>query len=391
MDPADFTLLIHHHNVAYQAGSGEIWLPAGIARWVSALAVHFKAIGLLLHESDAHTSRQDTPIPEPNVRLSSLGPPGRYWDRLGRMQRIRRACQAAGASADGLLVRGLTPRQAAVWDHTPVANKAFLLVRSPRQQRITHLNPAALFSAAINSYREREFGRIARQEALLIVNSPTYLAEIEQLYGRQAHFISTNILRQAEFAPLRVRPLGDPYRLLYVGRLHFLKGLRELFEAISLLQAQGLPCVLDIVGAPEEPVATRLQELAQRLAIADQLRWRGFVPFGPELFECYQSADIFLLPSYTEGFPRVIWEAAANSCPVITTRVGGIPAILEHERHALLVPPKDGAALAAAVQRLVADEALRGQIVVGAYQRALEFSVEANAQKLTDILAKAWN
>lgn len=391
MDPAEFRLLIHHHNVAYQADSGEIWLPAGIARWVSSLAVHFREIGVLLHQSTTHQSRQDTTITQSNVRLHSLGPPGHYWDRFERMRRIRRLCQREGRQADGLLIRGMTPRQYTVWKHTPVPRKAFLLVRSPKQQRITQLKPIDLLSATINQYREFQFSQIAKKDTLLMANSPTHLPEIERLSGKEAYFVSTNILREAEFAPLHVRPVTAPYKLLYVGRLHFLKGLRELIKAVSILKQGGQTCELDIVAARQEPVYTQLRELAEQLGVAKQLHWRGFVPFGPELFMFYQSADAFVLPSYTEGFPRVIWEAAANCCPVIATAVGGIPAIIEHEKHALLIPPKDEAGIVTAVERLLSDEPLRQHLVESAYQRAQEFCVEANAKNLVEVLSKAWN
>ena len=108
MHPADFRLLIHHHNVAFQPDSGEIWLPAGVARWVSAIAPHFKTLGLLFHQSGTPNPRQDTPVREENVQLHSLGPPGHYWDRFERMRRIRRVCHKAGGQADGLLIRGMT-------------------------------------------------------------------------------------------------------------------------------------------------------------------------------------------------------------------------------------------------------------------------------------------
>lgn len=391
MDPANFTLLIHHHNVAYQVVSGEIWLPAGVARWVSAIAVHFKAIGLLLHQSAEPLPKQDTPIRQKNVHLYSLGPPGHYWDRFERMSRIRRVCQREGVQADGLLIRGMTSRQYTVWKHTPVSRKAFMLVRSPRQRRIFSLRPIKILSTIMNRQLEREFIQIAKKDTLLMANSPTHLPEIERLSGKEAYFVSTNILQEAEFAPLHVRPISIPCRLLYVGRLIFLKGLRELIKAVSILGQGGQACDLEIVAAKQEPVYTQLRELAEQLGVAKQLHFRGFVPFGPELFKFYQSADVVVLPSYTEGFPRVIWEAAANCCPVIATSVGGIPAIIEHEKHALLIPPKDEAAIVTAVERLLSDELLRQRLVVSAYGRAQEFCVEANAKNLVDILSKAWN
>ena len=391
MHPEDFKLLIHHHDVAYVAKPGEIWLTAGIGRWVSALSAHFKEIGLLLHTSARPLPRQDTPVTKENVRLYSLGPPGHYWDRLPRMRRIRQACRQAGSQADGLLIRGLTPRQYTVWQHTPVPRKAFLLIRSPRQSRITDLSLMTILSEVINKYREHEFSRIAKNDTLLMVNSPVHLPAIEKISGKKAHFVPTNTIRAAEFAPLQVRPISVPLKLLYVGRLHLLKGLRELFQAISILQQQGYPCVLDLVAAQEEPVYAQLRALAGQLGITGHINWRGYVPFGPELFDFYQAADVFVLPTYTEGFPRVLWEAAASCCPMVTTSVGGIPSLLAHETHALLIPPKDVQAIVISVKRLLSDSLLRRELVEQAYRHALEFSVEACAKKLALTLSGEWS
>ena len=391
MNPAEFKLLIHHHDVVFRSRSGKIHLTAGIARWVSALADHFKEIGLVFHESKRLQSRQDTSIDRGNVKLYSLGIPGHYSDRISRMRRIRNVCSEAGKHADGLLIRGLTPRQYTVWKHTPVSNKAFLLVRSIRQPRLTRFSLINLISAAINLMREYEFRKIATTNILMIANSPNYVAEIERIFDKKSYFASTNVIKKCEFLPLSMRPVSiNRWKLLYVGRLHFLKGLRELLKALRILKVRGYECQLDIVGAREEPFYSKLVDLANQLGIANQVCWQGFVPYGKKLFNFYQSADVFVLPTYTEGFPRTFWEAAANGCPVITTTVGGIPALVKHEKHALLIPPKNPEAIAESVDRLLSDELLRSNLVKYAYDLALNFTLDVCAERFVDILSAGW-
>ena len=391
MNPANFRLLIHHHDIAYSPGPGEYWLTAGIARWVTALSEHFKEIGLLVYQSQKRRPRQDTLVNKANIKLHSLGSPGNYRDRFSRLARIRRVSHKAGKDADGLLIRGLTPRQYTVWKNTPVSKKAFLLVRSPKQNRVTKLIPMDLLSAAVNRYREYEFGRIARSDSVIMANSPVHISELQDLFGIKAYFVPTNTILKKEFAPLQVRPISNPIKILYVGRIHFLKGLRELFEAVATLQFQGQAVSLEIVGLPEEPATSQLQAMADDLGISDLICWHGYVPYGPGLFELYRTADYFILPSYTEGFPRVLWEAAANCCPVIATSVGGIPAIFKHGQQAFLIPPKKSDAIVEAVQQLKSDLELHSQLVENAYQYALGFTVEACAQILAERLAQEWN
>jgi glycosyltransferase involved in cell wall biosynthesis len=391
MNPENFRLLIHHHHVAHVDNAGEIWLTSAIARWVLALSTHFKEIGLLLHQSAKPLPGQDTPISRKNVRLFSLGPPGYYWDYLPRLRRIREVCRHAGPQADGLLIRGLTPRQHTVWLHTPGARKAFLLVRSPRQPRLIKIGPKEILSAGLNKFREFEFRQIAKKNNIVVMaNSPAYIPEIEVLTGHKAFFVPTNTIQEEEISPLHVRPVGIPFKLLYVGRLNFLKGLRELFCALAVLHQQGQRCVLDLVGDLDEPVYPDLVKLADQLGITNLIYWHGFVPYGPELFKYYLNADSFVLPTYTEGFPHVLREAVANCCPVITTSVGGIPAIFEHEKHALLIPPKDVDSIVNAVKRLITETTLRQKLIGQAYHQSMDFTVEACAQKLAATLSMAW-
>ena len=390
-NPATMRLLIHHHDIAHLDSDGEIWLGSGIGRWVKALAEHFASIGLLLHESAARVSGQDTPIARDNVELLGLGPPGHYWDRLQRMRRIRRVCRQAGAGADGLLIRGMTPRQYTVWRNTDTPNKAFLLVRSPRQKRLIKASVTSLIAAVVNRHREREYRRILQSNIVPLANSPTYIGEIEAIAGKQAFYVPTSTIGLDEFAPLAVRPLSSKIRILFVGRLNYLKGVRELLGALAALREQGYDCVLDIVARRVEPEFAQLGEMAREAGIDAAVNWRGFVPFGEELLTFYRKADVFVLPSYTEGMPRVLWEAAANCLPIVATNVGGIPSFFQNGEHALLVPPQDATAVADAIRRLVDSNELRENLVTSAYALASESSVEASARRMAERLAMEWS
>lgn len=391
MNPAKFKLSIHHHDIAYTDNVGRIWLTAGIGRWVEVLSNYFKEIHLLLHESSFRLPRQDTSIERENVILESLGPPGRYWDYIKRIRRIRQVCQRVGRQTDGLLIRGLTPRQYTIWKNTPVPQKAFLLVRSPKQSRLIKFSASDILSVVRNKQREYEFGQMAKNNTLLLANSPLHVNEIKQIYRKNAFFVPTNTIKVSEFAPLLVRPISKPIKLLYCGRLNMMKGLRELFQAVANLNQQEQIVELDLVVALIEPVFFQLQELASQLGIVDKIHWRGYKPYGPELFRFYLNADVFVLPTYTEGFPRVLWEAAANCCPIVTTAVGGIPALWKHEEHGLLIPPKDVDALVLSLQRMFTDVDLRTRLVKQAYQHALSYSVEACACKMSQTLSERWD
>ena len=388
---ADAILLFHHHDVAYVDDSGAIWLSAGIGKWIIALSRVFKRIDLLLHTSSEHRKKQDTLLREPNVRLVSLGAPGYYLDRIQRMSRIRKACRTAGVEADVLLIRGLTPRQKTVWRNTPVSKKAFLLVRSLEQERVTDWSLKSFFSAAVNMIREFEFRGIARSNTLLAANSPLHLPELEKISAHKAWFIPTNTIFKSEFPPMEVRRLNHQLRLLFVGRIHHLKGIREFVSAIGILKTKGITCMADIAGGGEAVTILAIKKMAAELGVSSQIVWHGQVAFGADLFDLYKKADMFILPTYSEGFPRVFWEAAGHSCPVIITNVGGIPAIVEHEKHCLLIPPQDAGAISEAVERFLVEETLREKIIHQAYELAGKYSLEVCADKLCHTFEEFWS
>jgi teichuronic acid biosynthesis glycosyltransferase TuaC len=134
---------------------------------------------------------------------------------------------------------------------------------------------------------------------------------------------------------------------LYVGRLIAAKGLMELVRACVGI-ACGTPVSVVMVG--EGPIKSDLEQLA--ISTGAKLR---IVPpcSSTEVAKWMNAADVFCLPSYTEGCPNVIVEAMNCGRPIVATNVGGIPELVDSAR-GILVPPKDVSALAAALQTALA-------------------------------------
>jgi len=156
---------------------------------------------------------------------------------------------------------------------------------------------------------------------------------------------------------------GDVVRCLYVGNLTKAKGVRYLTDALAVVSQHGYQVALDIVGTG--PLEKEVAAWTNKTGIPCRLH--GYIPHGPALFALYRSADIFVFPSLSEGFPRVIYEAMGQSLPIITTAVGGIPMVLTHEETALLVPPRSAEAIAEAIIRLITDPELRQRLIRNAF------------------------
>ncbi|MAU08426.1 MAG: hypothetical protein CL607_01290 [Anaerolineaceae bacterium] len=152
----------------------------------------------------------------------------------------------------------------------------------------------------------------------------------------------------------RPKPLNASQTLIYAGVLIPRKGIHHLLEAFAQLdqpQAQ-----LVIAGPPDNPTyAAELQQQAQRLGIAEWVEFAGGLSQA-ELGQRFAEARALVLPSLSEGLPRVIVEAMLAGLPVIATTVSGIPDIVVDGEHGYLVPPEDVPALLKALQNIYAQD-----------------------------------
>jgi glycosyltransferase involved in cell wall biosynthesis len=148
----------------------------------------------------------------------------------------------------------------------------------------------------------------------------------------------------------------EPPNVLYLGHLLPTKGMKELMEAWRELRPQGWRLRLAGLGS-----AAYRKELLGIVGAEAGVEFLGDLPF--ELaWGILQAADIFVLPSYTEGFPNVILEAMAAGKAIISTRVGAIPEMLdtdENEPGGIVIAPRDAGALTAALRDLMAAPQLR--------------------------------
>jgi glycosyltransferase involved in cell wall biosynthesis len=100
------------------------------------------------------------------------------------------------------------------------------------------------------------------------------------------------------------------------------------------------------------------------------------VPNGKPLFDVMRAADLFVLPTLSEGTPHVLVEARASGLPCISTLVGGVPSAVTHGYDALLVPPKDAAALARAMERMIVDGDSRRSLIRNGLNAARKQTLE---------------
>lgn len=156
------------------------------------------------------------------------------------------------------------------------------------------------------------------------------------------------------------------------------KGLDVLLRAVASLARDHARLRLLVAG--EGPLRERLETLVRNCGLEGHVRWLGQ---RDDVAELLAAADVFVLPSLYEDFPAVLVSAMAAARPVVATRAGAIPEVVEDQRSGLLVPPGDAVKLAGAVDTLLRDPERAAALGAAACERARErFSARAWTARL---------
>lgn len=199
-------------------------------------------------------------------------------------------------------------------------------------------------------------------------------------------------IRMEDIADLpiaKLTTLQKPYQLLFVGRLSPEKGIIYLLQSLAQLTSFGEEVILHIVGDGE--LKNVLKQETTTLAIADHVKFHGFIPQGERLRRLYQQSDVFILPTLQDQQPKVLTEAMSQGVPVIATRTGGIPTIIQDLETGLLITPAQPEAITTSVQNILRDNDLRSRLIRQGLERARERTVEAETKKMMRIVSTHFN
>ena len=178
----------------------------------------------------------------------------------------------------------------------------------------------------------------------------------------------------------------QPFNILCVGRLTPAKGQRVLIEACQLMRDKGRNFRLVMVGAgPDE---MDLKSLVAELGLQQKVEFTG--PLNQDqVIQRYAKADVFALPSFSEGIPVVLMEAMASGVPCVTTRITGIPELIRDGVDGLLVTPSDAIELADALMALMDDPELRQDLAREGREKVLaEFDFNHNVDRLAEVFRR---
>jgi glycosyltransferase involved in cell wall biosynthesis len=242
-----------------------------------------------------------------------------------------------------------------------VAGMGYVFISDAPKARLLRPLVRALMKLALG-------GRNAR----LILQNPDDVALFEQarlVDPAHVRLIPGSGVDTTRFAPDPACVPGPRVRVLLPARLLWDKGLAEYVQAARLLHERGVPVDLLLAGDPDPGNPAAVPEATARSWVGEGLLdWLGHVDDMPALL---RSVDIVALPSYREGLPKGLIEAAASGCALVATDVPGCREVVEHEVDGLRVPVRNAVALADAIARLAQDAGLRARLGAAARAKAI--------------------
>ena len=390
-------LAIVYHRPFFRDADGGLWEAEGsFSRYVESLARFVDEVVLVVPERTEPFPGEAYRLRADNVRLCPLP----FWDRLTLFYRALPAALAR------------LWRELPAWDlvnirvPTPLGLFAFGLAHL--RQRPTFLVVVGDLAGVAQSVRVNSAKRAIywaylqieeRFQDVMVAGAPSFVNG-QALYakynrpGRAVLLTTTSTLADADIWD-RPDPLADdhrPIRLLTVSRVDPRKGLRFLPAAVAELVGRGHDVTLDIlgpvVGALGADERARVERDAAQRGVDDRIRFVGPRTL-PVVLRLAREYDLFVLPTLPgEGVPRVLLEAMASGLPIVVSNVAGVPTLVQQEVNGLLVPPAQPPAIAAALDRLIRDAALRHRLIATGYRVARAHTADAHARKIALGLVK---
>lgn len=288
----------HYHIPADCDIEGNLRTAGYQGRFLDSLAQHCDELICFLHEpGQTDNSPLDYIIQSKNLRWINIGPYTSVPKRMLFSHQICRPLREHGASLDALLIRGPSPLLPAMAKAAGGLPAALLLV-GDYLAGIDDLPQPRWRKEAIRAWSYWNYHRqlAVAKKALTFVNSHKLYEQLHP-FVPQLYETRTTTLSADDFFERDDTCQTRPIRLLYTGRMDRAKGLFHIVEAVALLVEQGEDVVLDLVGWPQkgDSILEELQTLAQDRQVSDRVIYHGFKAVGPELFQHYKDADIYVI------------------------------------------------------------------------------------------------
>lgn len=353
--------------------------------------------GMQTHTGELTSMLDELGVSQTVVTSRPPGMPGRY--RIGQRTTVHRVGLPIPAVRQGyaLHAASLVYRAAAhadlvhahLGEDLAVVPIALAAARRHRIPLVLTVHSSLTHTLTVGGPRSRAlkviggwWERLGARQSSAVITLTSRLARLLVAAGlpdQRVHVIPSGVRSELfDAGELQRRPVSGTPRALFLGRLHRQKGVDVLLRAFTEVP-EGM---LELAG--DGPERARLARLAADLGLADRVRFLGYVPHDsvPSLL---RAVDVLVLPSEYEELGTAIVEAMYSGLPVVATRTGGVPELVEHGVNGLLVPPRDAIALAGALRLVLGDRDLARRFGERSREHARGFRWEVLARRVLGV------
>ena len=321
--------------------------------------------------------------PHPKLRLRRLGIPGRVGFFVAVAPILLASAREDVIYSRDLVLADLAMRLAAA----PLVYEAHTVASVFAEER------ARMYEGA-KPPSKRKLARLDEREARVCRGASGVVtitsALLESLETRHRPMGLARVIRDGCRAPETPLPRTDDHgpKVYYIGQLYPWKGVDVLIRAMARVASAELVVV---GGLPPEPDLERVRALTSELSLGERVQFTGFLP-PPELEAERRKAFVFVIPNLDSTTSRLytsplkLFEAMATGRPIVASDLPSIREVLTNEENALLVPPGDSEALAAAIERLLTEPALAERLAARAFEQVRDYSWESRAAAIEGLV-----
>ncbi len=380
------TLCMLNGSSIHKSGD-ELYCHASFGKLINELSRLFREVNVCVHESIVKQPEHDLLLSS-NVTFTTLPTGGGAVSGLLNGRKCSLVYEDAIKNSDFVFVRGiLTPAVSSLYYLCSLYNKPVIhwLPGNPMALISSHRR-GGFFKDLISRYYIKAWEKKLHLGHNKCLPHSFYLCNGNEIADRHPSINSETIisttLSESDFYHRVDTCLQDDINISVVCYIRPEKGLEYLIKAIPLIKVKK-NIKLNIYGSRDryEDYQKKLNQLIFELNLEETVRFHGHC-LPQNVPKSLRNSDIFILPTLSEGTPRVVIEAKSNSVPVIATAVGGIPDSIEHGYDGLLVPPKDSEAIAKSIDKILIDSKLRRKLIHNGYNSTLNLTVDNFAKKI---------
>lgn len=382
----------HYHTTLHKEGE-KYWIAGYQGVFIDALATMVDELHLIFHVVEGRNQNADYKLEAKNLIIHNLGFKTSAWERFFTGPKNRSVVSALKEmSIDNFIIRSPSPLTV-FFGKRFKPTCTFFYVVGDYQEGSENYRTSDIRQWIVKKFTYYMGQRITRiyQNRRLIVNSEALFHKLKAK-AQDIALIKTTTLSLSLMQSREDTFSKDLVKVLYAGRFDWNKGHKELLEGFKdFVKNTKVNAELRMVGwedDPEKSVEKGIKILAEELGIEQNLKILGRKSVGKELNAQYRDADVYVLPSYNEGFPRTIWEAMGQGTPVIASKVGGIPSILKHGEDAYLIEPRSTMEVAESLQEIYTKKDLRRRLIKNGFLLAQKNTLEQQVLNIINHLTR---